>query len=175
MESYRSVRLLPNISKVCERCHRWVNNFMIIFMQSFHEINVGFENYLLHIIERWRESLDQGGSYEAVLIDFSKAFDCLSHELIITKLYTYGVDMLWLKLTNSYLSKRRQRIKLMMFIAHGPKYLLGYLRTPYFVHYCLIYLYVTFICSKPKVVLLITLMIIPRTQQVVGFTTFYLV
>ena len=109
---------------------------MIICMQSFHEIDVGFENYLLHIIEQWRESLDQGGAYETVVIDFSKAFDCLSHELIITKLYAYGVDMLLLKLTNSYLSKRKQRIKLMMFIAHGPKYLLEYLRTPYFDHYC---------------------------------------
>ena len=64
------------------------------------------------MIEKWRESLDQGGAYGALLTDLSKAFDCLPHELIIAKLYAYGVDMPSLKLINSYLSKRRQRIKI---------------------------------------------------------------
>ena len=64
------------------------------------------------MIERWRESLDQGGAYGALLTDLSKAFDCLHHELIIAKLYAYGIDMPLLKLINSYLSKRRQRIEI---------------------------------------------------------------
>ena len=59
------------------------------------------------MIEKWRESLDQGGAYGALLTDLSKAFDCLPHELIIAKLYTYEVDMASLKLINCYLSKRR--------------------------------------------------------------------
>ena len=33
-----------------------------------------------------------------------------------------------------------------MFIAHGPKHFLEYLRAPFLVHYCSIYLYVTFLC-----------------------------
>ena len=37
--------------------------------------------------EKSRESLEQGGDYESQLKDLSKAFDCLSHELIIAKLY----------------------------------------------------------------------------------------
>ena len=64
------------------------------------------------MIEKWRESLDQSGAYGALLTDLSKAFDCLPHELIIARLYAYGVDMPSLKLINSYLSKRRQRIKI---------------------------------------------------------------
>ena len=62
------------------------------------------------MIEKWRESLNQGGAYGALLTDLSKAFDCLPHELIIAKLHAYGVDMPSLKLVNSYLSKLRQRI-----------------------------------------------------------------
>ena len=63
------------------------------------------------MIEKWRGSLDQGRAYESLLTDLSKAFDCLPHELIIAKLYAYGVDIPSLKLIKSYLSKRRQRIK----------------------------------------------------------------
>ena len=64
------------------------------------------------MIEKWRESLDQGGAYAALLTDPPKAFDCLPHELIIANLYAYGVDMPSLKLINSYLSKRRQKMKI---------------------------------------------------------------
>ena len=59
----------------------------------------------------------------------------------------------------------------MIFIAHDLKYFLGYLRAPSLVHYYSIYLYVTSLCSYSKMVLLITLMIVPHTQQLPEFTT----
>ena len=59
------------------------------------------------MIEKWRKTLDQGGTYEALITDLSKAFDSLPHELIIAKLSAYGVDIPSLKLVNSNLSKRR--------------------------------------------------------------------
>ena len=45
------------------------------------------------MIEKWRKFLDAGGAYGALLTDLSKAFDCLSHELLIGKLQTYRVDV----------------------------------------------------------------------------------
>ena len=59
------------------------------------------------MIEKWRKTLDQGGAYEALITDLSKAFDSLPHELIIAKLSAYGIDIPLLKLVNSDLSKRR--------------------------------------------------------------------
>ena len=44
--------------------------------------------------------------------DLSKAFDCLSHELLIAKLDAYGFDKNTLKLVNSYFSNRKQRVKI---------------------------------------------------------------
>ena len=64
------------------------------------------------MIEKWRKFLDAGGAFGALLTDLSKALDCLPHELLIAKLHAYGVDVPSLKLLHSYLTKRKQRVKL---------------------------------------------------------------
>ena len=64
------------------------------------------------MIEKWRESLDSGGNFGALLTDLSKAFDCLPHDLLIAKFHAYGIDMPSLKLLHSSLTKRRQRVKI---------------------------------------------------------------
>ena len=114
-ENYRPVSILPNISKIYERClyTQLHDYFGVISSRNQCGFRKGFSvvNCLLPMIEKWRESLDQGSAYGAVLTDLSKAFDCLPHELIITKFHAYGVEIPLLKLINSYLSKRRQRIK----------------------------------------------------------------
>ena len=62
--------------------------------------------------KKWRKFLDAGGAFGALLTDLSKAFDCLPHELLIATFHAYGVDILSLKLLHSYLTKRKQRVKL---------------------------------------------------------------
>ena len=64
------------------------------------------------MIEKLRKSLDAGGAFGALLADLSKAFDCLPHELLIADLHAYRVDIPSLKLLYSYLTKRKQRVKL---------------------------------------------------------------
>ena len=59
-----------------------------------------------------KKSVDNGGAFGALFTDFSKVFDCLSHELLIAKLDAYGFDRKALKLVNSYLSNRKQRVKI---------------------------------------------------------------
>ena len=50
--------------------------------------------------------------FQALLIDLSKAFDCLSYELITAKLNAYGFSLPPLKLIHDYLSNRQQRAKI---------------------------------------------------------------
>ena len=58
-----------------------------------------------------KKSVDNGGACGALLTDLSKAFDCQPHELLIAKLDAYGFDKSSLKLIHSYLSNRKQRVK----------------------------------------------------------------
>ena len=44
-------------------------------------------------------------------MDLSKAFDCLPHDLILLKLEAYGLSEKSINLLNSYLSGRKQCVK----------------------------------------------------------------
>ena len=67
---------------------------------------------LLAMLEKWKSAVDKGKSFGALLTDLSKAFDCLSHELLLAKLHAYGFSIAALRLIHSYLTYRRQRTKI---------------------------------------------------------------
>ena len=67
---------------------------------------------LLNLINKWHSCLDNFGVVGIILMDLSKAFDCLPHELVLAKLHAYGVDIKSLKLLQDDLSNRAKRVKL---------------------------------------------------------------
>ena len=64
------------------------------------------------MLEKWKASLDSKGHAAAVLMDLSKAFDTINHELLIAKLDAYGFDKTALRIILDYLSGRMQRTKI---------------------------------------------------------------
>ena len=62
-------------------------------------------------IEKCREILDENGRSGALLMDLSKAFDWLDHDLLIAEVHTYGFSRNALALIYSYLDERKQRVK----------------------------------------------------------------
>ena len=58
----------------------------------------------LALIESWKKRLHNKGFRGAILMDLSRTFDTLNHELLIAKLHAYGFDKFLLKLFHSYLS-----------------------------------------------------------------------
>ena len=55
--------------------------------------------------------LDNHGYAGAILMDLSKAFDTINHELLLAKLNAYGFEKTALKLIKGYLTERWQRTK----------------------------------------------------------------
>ena len=53
---------------------------------------------LISLIESWRKHLDNKGFGGSVLMDLSKAFDTIKHDLLIAKLHAYGFEKKSLKL-----------------------------------------------------------------------------
>jgi hypothetical protein len=72
----------------------------------------GCQTALLKIIEDWKKALDENKFVAAILMDLSKAFDCLLHKLLINKLDAYRVSESALKLIKNYLSNRKQCVKI---------------------------------------------------------------
>ena len=114
-DNYRSISILPNISKIYERC--LYNQMQTYFDNLLSKYQCGFrkgfnaQHCLVSMIEKWKESVDSGGAFGALMTDLSKTFDCLHHELLITKLDAYAFDIKSVKLIQKYLSNRKQRVK----------------------------------------------------------------
>ena len=61
--------------------------------------------------EKFKESIDKGNAFGALLTDLTKAFDCIDRTLLIAKLFVFRVSPLSLKLIYSYLPNGTQRTK----------------------------------------------------------------
>ena len=64
------------------------------------------------MIEEAKKIIDIGGTFGALLTDLSKAFDCMTHDLLIAKLHAMNFDMNALNLIFDYLTGRKQRVKI---------------------------------------------------------------
>ena len=115
-DNYRLVSILSNISNSYERCiydqiqlffDSLLSKYQCVFCRGYNA-----QPCLISLIEKWKKSVDNGSAFGALLTDLSKAFDCLPHELLIAKLDAYGFDKSSLKLIHSYLSNRKQRVKI---------------------------------------------------------------
>ena len=74
--------------------------------------NTSSQNILISLTEEWRKNLGNNFVVGAVLTDLSKAFDCIPHDLIIDKLSAYNFSEEILPYIFSYLTNRRQCVRI---------------------------------------------------------------
>ena len=66
----------------------------------------------MRLIENWKKHLDNKKIVGTVLMDLSKAFDCIPHDLLISKLHAYGFNKKALTFLYSYLKRRKHSVKI---------------------------------------------------------------
>ena len=114
-DNYTPISILPNISKIYERClYNQMQTYLDILLSKYQwGFRKGFnaQHCLVNMMEEWREKVDNGGAFGAPMTDLSKAFDCFHDELLIAKLEAYGFDIKSVKLIQQYLLNRKQRVK----------------------------------------------------------------
>ena len=114
--NFRPISILPALSKISEnimsyQIDKYMEDKLSIYQCGFRK-GMSSQNCLLFMIELWKKALDENCKAGVILTDLSKAFDCLVHDLLIAKLSAYGFDYASLKLINSYLTNRLQRVRI---------------------------------------------------------------
>ena len=88
----------------------FVNKFLpprsCVYRQGYNT-----QHALIKLVEVCKKTLDIQGFVGAVLMDLSKAFDCLNHELLLAKLNAYGFSTNAIRIVFIYLPNRKQRVE----------------------------------------------------------------
>ena len=95
-------------------------NYTVLCLNSCQNTSVVFTKGAVQ-----KCAVDKGKSFAVLLTDLAKAFDCLSHELLLAKLHTYGFSIAALRLIHSSLTNRKQRTKINLSYSHWEETLYG--------------------------------------------------
>ena len=74
------------------------------------------QHELFKLLQSRQKELVNGDFVGTILMDLSKAYDCMPHELLIAKLKCYVTENGTLRLLLDYLTNRTQKTKVVFFI-----------------------------------------------------------
>ena len=116
ISNYRPVSVLNTFSKLFETVFREkfnsaINHVLSPYLSAYRT-NYSTQHVLVRLLEEWREKIDDNFLVGGILMDLSKAFDCIPHDLLLAKLAAYGVHRSTLKYIFSYLTNRKQCVKI---------------------------------------------------------------
>ena len=117
-ENFRPISSLPYLSKLFERC---IANRLISFFDStslLSKFQFGFQrgkstgDALRHLLKGIYTSLNERKHHASVLIDLTKAFDCVNHSILLNKMEAYGIKGTSLNIFKTYLSNRQSFVRM---------------------------------------------------------------
>ena len=83
----------------------YMDNYLSDYLCGYRK-GYNAQHALVALLEEWKSSLEENGFAGAVLMDLSKAIDCLNHDLLLAKLHAYGCSKDSLRVIRSYLTNR---------------------------------------------------------------------
>ncbi len=116
--NYRPISVVSPIAKVFETL---LAKRIMSYLEAnkiLHESQYGFragrscELALNTMIEDWRDNLDEGCGVVSIFLDLSKAFDTISHTLLLKKLHFYNFSQNSVNLLSNYLSERTVKVNI---------------------------------------------------------------
>lgn len=114
--NYRPISLLPSFSKILEklmhkRLIKFITKHDLIYPEQYGFLRGrSTEHAMLDIIYRITEAIENKKLTLGIFLDLSKAFDTISHSILINKLTIYGIRGTSSKWFQSYLSNRFQYV-----------------------------------------------------------------
>ena len=90
-------------------CHADNNNILYDLQHGFRK-KLSCETQLIEFIDDITNNLDNGQHTDCLIMDFSKAFDKVSHSLLTHKLQHYGITGKTNNWIKSFLCERTQRV-----------------------------------------------------------------
>ena len=89
----------------------FTENHLSVFL-STHRSSYNSQHVLIRLREEWRQKLYSDHFVGTVLMDPSKSFDCIPHDLLIAKLSAYHLSDEALAYIFLYLSGQKQSVKI---------------------------------------------------------------
>ena len=115
--NYRPISVLSAVAKILE-------SLISKQLETYLEVNgvitehqAGFrrqhstQTSLLKVTNQWYINMDNGCLNGVLFLDLKKTFDCVDHDILLMKMYTYGIQDQALKWFRSYLTGRVQICK----------------------------------------------------------------
>ena len=123
--SYRTISLISNLAKMLEkiifnRLFSFIQKPKVLSPQQFSYIKkIRTKDALFKITSLLTEKIDETNRASITFLDLAKAFDAINHNILLKKLNRNGIRGHASKLLRSYLSKRKQRVKIMILLANS--------------------------------------------------------
>ena len=109
---FRPVSVLNCFSKVYEsviknELLKSMNVHLSLFISARRK-NYNTQHLLLRLLKKWRERLDNSKTVGGILMDLSKAFDCVPNDIFLAKLAVCAIDNNLILYIHSYSLNRKQ-------------------------------------------------------------------
>uniref|UniRef100_K7EYU7 Reverse transcriptase domain-containing protein n=1 Tax=Pelodiscus sinensis TaxID=13735 RepID=K7EYU7_PELSI len=114
--NYRPVSLTSVPGKIMEQvikeiiCKHLEGNKVIGNSQHGFVKNKSCQTNLIAFFDKITSLVDKGEAVDVIYLDFSKAFDTVSHDILIDKLGKYNLDRATIRWVHNWLDNRSQRV-----------------------------------------------------------------